>query len=152
MSDQPGPDPRAKWALGIDEADPCYSFIGVVGGTACWVESEDCDETVLRRIVEAHNATIDAWETEREKEKERRASEIRVGIVRLKYIEDLEADNAAIKARVEALEKAVKPLAKTPCLENFEDDEILSPPLITAGDVRFARAALAAGEVHDGTG
>jgi len=143
MSDQPGPDPRAKWALGIDEADPCYSFIGVVGGTACWVESEDCDETVLRRIVEAHNATIDAWETEREKEKERRASEIRVGIVRLKYIEDLEADNAAFKARVEALERALyAAIEEGGCPEGYE----------IAMDDDTGRAALAAGEVHDGTG
>lgn len=59
--------------------------------------------------------------------------------------ERLKEDNAALRARVEALEAALKPFAEIPCLENFDDNQLFDPAGgVLAGDIRKARAALKA--------
>jgi hypothetical protein len=46
-----------RWAAGMSEDDPNYGFIGVEGGSICWVDSMSPEDA--RRIVSVHNQTLD---------------------------------------------------------------------------------------------
>jgi len=67
---------RAKWQVGIDEDDPNYAFIGIEGGTICWVENDDA--SAFGKIAKAHNATLAAWEADRDALRERMEKAIRL--------------------------------------------------------------------------
>ena len=46
-----------RWAAGMSEDDGHYGFIGVEGGTICWVDTMTPEEA--RIIVNVHNETLD---------------------------------------------------------------------------------------------
>ena len=54
---------RHKWGAGLDEMDPNYGFIGIEGESICWVETMDPEDA--KKIVDRHNAALDAWAADR---------------------------------------------------------------------------------------
>jgi len=89
--------PAQRWQYGIDEDDPTYGFIGVDGGSICWVD--DMTPESAKRIVDAHNISLDALASALEQLEKSKAHHLETFAIATDLNEQLEAARKLVEHR-----------------------------------------------------